>query len=52
MLTLVAGILWLPPISADQASEGGTEFKLSTKGQQVSLAEIKTICEYFGLLEL
>lgn len=52
MLLLMAGFAVSPNLAAEEASPEGAAFLLPAKGERVSLAEIKTICEHFGLMKL
>jgi hypothetical protein len=52
MLLLMAGFAVSPNLAAEEASPEGAAFMLPAKGERVSLAEIKTICEHFGLMKL
>lgn len=52
VLLLMAGFALFPNMWAEETSTDAVPFKLPAKGERVSLAEIKTICEHFGLMEL
>lgn len=52
VLLLVASILVSPNLGAEEAPPDEAAFKLPAKGERVSLAEIKTICEHFELMQL
>ena len=52
VLLLVAGFVGSASLSTAETSTDDAAFKLPPKGGQVSLAEIKTICEHYGLMSL